>query len=96
MDRRSFLRGLLALPFAPLAVKVVQRAEPYFPWMGPWVQGGTWKMTRSSYLGGGKFPVGTIDHYKAPPNVNIYGEIEGLRYVRTPTSIRYIRTGASD
>lgn len=86
MDRRSFLRGLLALPFAPLAAKVIgpvaQRVEGYtieiFPWMGakatnvssPFLGDGIWKQAIHKY---------------APKNASAsaYGESATFRYIRT-------------
>lgn len=71
MNRRSFLRGLLALPLvpalAPFAVRVAQRVEPYFPWMGvhgDWIRTGTWTATwTASSFGGGK-SIGTLRKYE--------------------------------
>lgn len=81
MNRRSFLRGLLALPFiGPLA----SRVEAAHPKWAEWVNGGTVKMDLRSAT------PGTIHKYA--PSSSMYAEINGIPVIHN--SIRYIRTGA--
>lgn len=81
MNRRNFLRGLLALPFVGVAVK---HSPPQWGWMAS----SNFAPSSSRYLG-----IGTLDRYK--PYETLYVELRGIQLKPGDTiSLKFVRTGA--